>query len=61
MEKGRGRQGNSYLIETEDGFLVRVPEDKRQAWERADHKAPLTPAEQQLKKRLLESIYGLRR
>ena len=60
MRQGQ-RQRNACLMESEDGFLVRVPEEKRAAWGQADHKAPLTPAEQQLKKRLLESIYGLRR
>ena len=49
---------NVYLIETEDGSLVRVPEDKLEAWEKADHKAPLSKAEQQFKDRILRELYG---
>lgn len=60
MEQER-RQGNSFLIEMEDGFLVRVPEEKMEAWQRADHRAPLTPEEQRFKERLLASLYSSRR
>lgn len=55
------KQGNSYLVEMEDGFLVRVPEEKMEAWQRADHKAPLTPEEQRFKERLLASLYSSKR
>lgn len=58
MVRERQGQGSSCLVEMEDGFLVRVPEEKRQAWEQADHKAPLTPAEQRFKERLVASFYG---
>lgn len=61
MARQQAKPGNSYLMEMEDGSLVRVPEEKLEAWERADHKAPLTPAERQLKERLLASIYGSKR
>lgn len=54
------RRGSSYLVEMEDGFLVRVPEEKRQAWEQADHKAPLTPAEERAIELILDSLYGPR-
>lgn len=52
------QETRGYWMETEDGFTVRVPEEKLEPWEQADHKAPLTPAEQELKERLLASIYG---
>lgn len=55
------KQGNRYLVEMEDGFLVRVPEEKMEAWQRADHKAPLTPEEQRFKERLLASLYSSKR
>lgn len=48
----------TYLIENDDGFLVRVPASKLDAWEKADHKAPLTPEEEQFIEKLLDSIYG---
>ena len=60
MEQER-RQGNSFLIEMEDGFLVRVPEEKMEAWQRADHRVPLTPEDQRFKERLLASLYSSRR
>ena len=57
----RPRQGSSYLAEMKDGFLVRVPEDKLESWQRADHDAPLTPGEERLIDRILDEIYGSRR
>lgn len=47
----------TYLVEDDNGFLVRVPSDKLDSWTAADHDAPLTPAEEQFKEKLLESIY----
>ena len=52
---------NHDLIETEDGSLVRVPEDKLEAWGEADHKAPLSKAEQQFKDRILRELYSSKR
>lgn len=46
------------LIENEDGSLVRVPADKLDSWQAADHNAPLTPAEEQLKERILTKLYS---
>lgn len=48
----------TYLMETDDGELVRVPESKLEAWEAADHNAPLNKAEQRLKDRIMQEIYG---
>ena len=48
-------------METEDGFLVRVPESKVESWTRAQKErgsAPLNRAEQQLKDKLVRQIYG---
>lgn len=50
-----------YLMETDDGTMVRVPESKLEAWEAADHSAPLTKAERRLKDRIVQEIYGSRR
>lgn len=49
-----------YLMEDRDGFLVRVPESRLEAWERAQQEPsrPLNRAERQLVDRIVESIYG---
>ena len=47
----------TYPIEDDNGFLVRVPADKLDSWTAADHDAPLTPAEEQFVENLLESLY----
>lgn len=48
----------TYLIENDDGMLIKVPASRLEAWEKADHDAPLTPAEKRLKEKILEEIYG---
>ena len=47
-------------METSDGFLVRVPESRLEAWEQAqkEAEAPLTPSEQRVKDKILSMIYG---
>jgi hypothetical protein len=57
-DQERGTQRYSLDEEDEDGQTVRVPADRLNAWEQADHSAPLNRAEQQLKERLLQSILG---
>lgn len=59
--EARGKR--TYLAETEDGFLARVPEDKLGSWqeEQAGPAAPLNRAEQQLKDKIMQRIYGGRR
>lgn len=49
-----------YLMEDKDGFLVRVPESKLASWEKAqwEQPRPLNKAEQQLVKKIVESVYG---
>lgn len=49
-----------YLMEDKDGFLVRVPESKLEAWEQAQREPsrPLNRAEQQLVDRVVQSVYG---
>ena len=56
-----GSSGTTYLIEMEDGYLVRVPEDRLESWEKAQREHgndPLTPEEQQLVERLWQRVYG---
>ena len=55
------RSGQTYLIEGKDGFLTRVPEDKLESWQKAQRErgdAPLSRAEQQLKDRIVQMLYG---
>lgn len=52
------RQQTRFLMESEDGSLTSVPQDKLEAWDKADHSAPLNKAEQYLKDRLLAEIFG---
>ena len=49
-----------YTMETEDGTLVWVPEDKLEAWKKADHEAPLNRAEQQVLDKMLERTFRKR-
>ena len=59
MNEQKGQQ--EYLVETEDGFLIRVPADKFESWNKEQEErgsAPLNKAEQRLKDKLLREIYG---
>ena len=60
MDSKKQSQEMAYLMETSDGFLVRVPESKLEAWEQAqkEAEAPLTPSEQRVKDKILSIIYG---
>lgn len=53
----------SYLAEAGDGFLARVPEGKLEDWRRAQElpAAPLNRAEQLLRDRIVQRIYGERK
>lgn len=50
-----------YLMEARNGMLVRVPESKLEAWQKAqasgERDRPLNSAEQQLKERILQDLY----
>lgn len=49
-----------YLLEDKDGFLVRVPERKLEAWEKAQARAdePLNNSERQVVDRIVSMLYG---
>ena len=49
-----------FFVEDDDGFVVRVPESKLTSWGAAQQNkgAPLNKAEEELRRRLVESIYG---
>lgn len=53
-------QETVYLMDDRDGFLVRVPESRLEAWEQAQQepRRPLNRAERQLAGKIVESIYG---
>ncbi len=60
MDSREQSRETAYLMETSDGFLVRVPESKLEAWKQAqkEAEAPLTPTEQRVKDKILSMIYG---
>ena len=48
-----------YLMEAEDGMLVRVPESKLEAWQQAQAEdRPLTEQERLLKERVVSMLFG---
>ena len=64
MNSKDGRaQEKIYLMEDKDGFTVRVPESKLEAWQKAqsEEPAPLNKAEQQLVDKIVQRIYGGRK
>lgn len=56
----RKKSETSYLCEAKDGSLVRVPENRLDAWSKAQSEPPqpLTEREQQIKKEILNKLYG---
>lgn len=59
----RKDSGRRLLVETEDGALISVPEDKLDDWEAAQKSEPrpLNKAEQRLRDRIVQEIYGSRK
>lgn len=45
-------------VETDDGRLLWIPESKLEAWEKANHKAPLSDSEKDIAKSISKRIYG---
>lgn len=57
-------RGETYLMEDEDGFLISVPAEKLSAREQAQNErgsAPLSKAEQQLRDRIVQMVFGPKR
>lgn len=57
----QNRQGRRYLMEDGDGFLISVPEEKLDSREQAQQEraeAPLSRAEQQLRDRIVQMVFG---
>lgn len=54
------QQEEIYLMEDKDGFMVRVPASKLEAWKKAqqDPPRPLNKAEQQLCDMIVRRIFG---
>lgn len=50
-----------FLMETPNGMLVRVPQSKLESWQAAQNSAAapgLTAAEQRLRDRIMQDLYG---
>ena len=60
MAEKQRNGAQSYLVEMEDGTLVNVPADKLDSWSRAQAEGPrpLNKAEQRLRDRIVQEIYG---
>ena len=56
----QNQQEETYLMEDKDGFIVRVPASKLEAWKKAQQEPPrpLNKAEQQVVENILRRIYG---
>lgn len=56
----RKDSGRRLLVETEDGTLISVPADKLDDWAKAQVEGPrpLNKAEQRLRDRIVQEIYG---
>lgn len=54
------QQEEIYLMEDEDGFMVRVPASKLESWKKAQQEPPrpLNKAEQQVRDMILQRIFG---
>ena len=52
----------SYLLETGDGSLVSVPENRLAEWEQAQRTGGLSPSlKKQLRDRIVDAVYGPKR
>lgn len=56
----QNQQEETYLMEDKDGFIVRVPASKLEAWKKAQQEPsrPLNKAEQQVRDLLVQRIFG---
>lgn len=56
----QNQQEETYLMEDKDGFIVRVPASKLEAWKKAQQQPPrpLNKAEQQVRDLLVQRIFG---
>ena len=61
MNRRTPQKGERYLIEDEDGFLISVPAEKLETREQAQKErsgVPLSRAEQQLRDRIVQMVFG---
>ena len=45
-------------VETEDGMTVWIPESKLEAWEKADHNAPLSEEQKEMVSKIMKKLLG---
>ena len=53
-----GARENRVCVTTDSGNTIWIPESRLEAWEKADHDAPLTDKEQELLNKIKSRIYG---
>ena len=56
--KKTGAMENRVCVTTDSGNTIWIPESRLEAWEKADHDAPLTEKEQELLHKITSRIYG---
>ena len=56
--KKTGARENRVCVTTDSGNTIWIPESRLEAWEKADHDAPLTDKEQELLNKIKLRIYG---
>lgn len=49
---------NRVCVTTDSGNMIWIPESRLEAWEKADHDAPLNEKEQELLHKIISRIYG---
>lgn len=61
QEQPMSQEEPTFLMEAQNGMLVRVPQSKLESWQAAQNSAAapgLTAAEQRLRDRIMQDLYG---
>ena len=61
QENSTSQAETVFLMEAQNGMLVRVPQSKLESWQAAQNSAAtptLTAAEQRLRDRIMQDLYG---
>lgn len=61
QENSTAQEEQVFLMEAQNGMLVRVPQSKLESWQAAQNSAAtpgLTVAEQRLRDRIMQDLYG---
>lgn len=56
--KKTGARENRVCVTTDSGNTIWIPESRLEAWEKADHNAPLNESQQRMVKEIMDRIYS---